>query len=480
MMSLASISRGVVEAGLIALLVFTPFALSCARALSCSLMELILFLLFGFWALCRARVRLAEGKEAASGKGAGSQSFVRWHFTIPFLLLVGLGAVQLICAPGAAQVDELLAGILAGERHCLRPLTLNAFNTELELLKIAACGAALILVLSVIKTRSQVNRLVGTVILMGTCVAALGIAQFFTPGGKLCWVWGRGRSGWAFGPCVNHDDFAGYLLMVIPFCVGLVIYSGLRRQKPHESGDVVVGALRLVAGSPLQLLLFAGAVLMVCALFLSSSKSAIAGFAVSSVVFVLMVLREEGMSRKAGGLLVVLVLVTACSLLLAGDSGARRLASLLETKAHGAGVLDTSIRIWQGFPLFGTGLGTFQDVFPVFTAGHDGAGLDAAERANGMRVLCEAGVVGALLAGSFLLLWFSYCMRASRRSESRWAGWVVLSGIASAAGVLAQGVGDMSLYAPANALLFVVLLALTSRAARIEKVQRPAPKGRDG
>ena len=86
--------------------------------------------------------------------------------------------------------------------------------------------------------------------------------------------------------------------------------------------------------------------------------------------------------------------------------------------------------------------------------------------------MCEIGLVGVLLAGAFPLLWFRYCIRSSRRTESRWAEWMVLSGIASAAGVLTQAVADLSFHVPANALLFVVLLALTSRAARIEKIRR--------
>ena len=108
-----------------------------------------------------------------------------------------------------------------------------------------ACLAALGLLL-LGAARALANRgartLVHGLIVLGVLLALIGIIQKATFTGKIYGIWQPLYSGSSFGPFVNKNHFAGWMLMALPLALGdfcARVARGLRGVKPGWRHRVV-------------------------------------------------------------------------------------------------------------------------------------------------------------------------------------------------------------------------------------------------
>ncbi|HLX06594.1 MAG TPA: O-antigen ligase family protein [Thermoanaerobaculia bacterium] len=132
-----------------------------------------------------------------------------------------------------------------------------------------------------------------------------------------------------------------------------------------------------------------------------------------------------------------------------------------------------TVALWKGFPLTGTGLGTFRDAFTLEQpASLDGTWWHA--HSGPLELLATTGPAGPLLVGAglvALVLRLLAVVRRGRRSEDRAAGLAAL-GALTAVGM--HECIDFGLTMPANALTLAVL-AGAAASARLASV--PAVAG---
>ncbi|MFM8394433.1 MAG: O-antigen ligase family protein, partial [Acidobacteriota bacterium] len=314
---------------LLLLLIITPLPYGAVESWSTALWELTVIALLILWGgdlLIRGPRRLVGGGLA-------------W----PLLGLLILGLFQLM---PTALTDHA-------------PITLHPFATTQALIRIAAALGFYLLAANILNTDERRTVAVNVIIIVGVLIALVGIGQSFI--GKA--LWQRG----AFGPFVNRNHFAGFLVMAAGLAGGLLIGRSLRRE------------LLALYGS--------GLVILCAGILLSASRGGLLALGAQLLFLALVVLPlslSSGKSRPRPRSIIIRSLVTILigggaivgSLFLVGSEGLVR--NLSQTVSEVEGRLPEDERfsrrdIWQAStrmiadrPWLGVGLGAFPYAYPAY------------------------------------------------------------------------------------------------------------------
>ena len=115
--------------------------------------------------------------------------------------------------------------------------------------------------------------------------------------------------------------------------------------------------------------------------------------------------------------------------------------------------------MWKDYPVFGSGLGSFPVVIPRYSG--DGTAVAYTHAHNDyLEFGAEAGAIGLSLLGLMVLLSFAAALRAQylrRDPLMRGLSFAAMMGILA---LMIHSAVDFNLQIPANALAFMLLLAL--------------------
>jgi O-antigen ligase len=344
------------------------------------------------------------------------------------------------------------------------PLSVNPAATTTAVLAFGAFAIYLIGA-PLLMSRKTLRELPGLIIVLALPLALVGILSTrLTANGLVFGFWkpveGSGRN--AFGPFVNRNHFAGWMVMAVS--LGLGYWCGCleraRRRSPIGSARDLALWLSAREGSTLALAALAIATLA-ASLVWTMSRSGIFSFGIAVGCFSWLVARRPGVPgswRVAWvGALVLLFL--------AGVSwrGVDRLAS----RYGEVGDVESRFGAWHDawqvvhdFPLVGTGLNTFDTAMLFYQHSNRPYHLGSAHN-DYLQLLAEGGLLLAAPAGIALVVLTTAIRRNlhDARRESR--GYWIRSGASiGLIGIAVQEVVDFSLQIPANAFLFCTLAAV--------------------
>jgi O-antigen ligase len=316
------------------------------------------------------------------------------------------------------------------------------------------------------RSASALRRIVGGVAVAGVGLGAIGVVQRATFNGLVLWFWQplqwqATTAGEPFGPFVNRNHFAGWMLMALPlvlgYCIGRSI-EGLRRQR-HTLRSVAVWFGSAHAAG--VLLLAAASAAMALALALTMSRAGIIGMIGAGAVFMAALsTRTHGAVRVLG--MTTLAIMFVVALVQAGtDPVLLRFAdapSSFEARAH---IWQVARQLAGRFWLTGTGLNTFgvmtllvdTDLPQHFSEVHN----------DYLQLAAEGGLlVGVPLLGLLATVVITIRRRmadAASRGDVV-ARWIRFGAVIGLGAISVQEMVDFSLQIPANATLFVVVLAI--------------------
>jgi O-antigen ligase len=133
--------------------------------------------------------------------------------------------------------------------------------------------------------------------------------------------------------------------------------------------------------------------------------------------------------------------------------------------------LSLSRDAWQIFvhnPWIGTGLGTFETVYPRYASSYDGLRIDHAHN-DYFELLANTGLIGGVFGLVFVAFLFWHGYANLRTAENRGGRAFYAGALAACAGILLHSFVDFNLHLPSNALLFLILAGLAASC-------KPAPQ----
>jgi O-antigen ligase len=306
---------------------------------------------------------------------------------------------------------------------------------------------------------------------LGAIGAVAGIAAIvqraITPGLIYGFWQPRDAGAMPFGPVVNRNHFAAWLLMASAVTAGYLIARVARRMPADRAWRsrrrVVIGVAQSSVGWTAACL-----AVMLTTLAVTQSRSAIVGTAVAAAVLI------RTLSRTWKPVLLALagVLVIGAGLMWAGESTTTRLANrfaeTLETRDVSRLVIwRESLPMVRDFPFTGVGAGGFGRAMLAYQqtrafAPHLGMEWHFNHAHNHyLQVLVEGGILLAVPLVVLTILFVNVVRRRLREDEGELRS-VRIGAVAGLAGIATQSLWEVPLTMPAAALLAATLAALAT------------------
>ena len=385
--------------------------------------------------------------------GLKSSSEKQWLFRLPtpvwpLLALIGLGLMQSLSWTNST-----------GQRASL--------SLDVEATRETVLGLSLLLIAFIIAANLFVRR--ERLIILGQFLSFFGLAlSFFALLQQATW---NGRFYWLravntqeitapFGPFVHHGHYAGYLELLLPIPIALLITNKLPLDK-----KLLYGFAATTMGISIIASLARGGMIALGAqiIFLGvmggwlrrQRKSEIANQANSF----------RSLFIRYGAVLAISASILLGIFWLGADSILNRIAQGQGTDAapqasffYNRGWIwrDAAV-MFRAHPIIGVGLGAFETVYPLYSL-NDGSLTVSAAHNDYLQVLAEGGLLGGALMAWFIVIVVRLLKQALQSHDSQMQALALGSG-AGMVGMFVHSFFDFNLQLPSHAWLFLTLVA---------------------
>jgi len=454
------ICRRIIEYGILGLLVFSPLPAASVNEWSILIIQLTVLVMFAAYIIMMEKPHI----------NSYLQRSLKWPkvLFLGFLIFI---LFQLIPFP------KFLIKLISPHTHSFQSIFFSNFS-DVKYLSVSLIPAHTLreglevlvyvllgfLIIKTIVDRDQIRRIIYVLVCMGVFQALYGLFELYNSNPRILFykkVYGLDS---VSGTFVNRNHFSGYLEMIIPLTLGLIIaridifsVAGLNWQEKFlRFSEKRVST---------NLFLILGVVVMSLGIVFSKSRSGIFILVFCFILFfgLTFLFFERSRSNKKWTrhlLTAIFLIIVLISLQIGISASLERFAMdrlLREGRpAYWANTLD----IFAKSPLFGVGLGTFASIYPDEEVGDDPIRLYHVHN-DYLEYLAELGLIGFffLLAGLLSVVVISFMAWRSRNySES--IG-LALGGIVGIFCILIHSIADFNLHIPANMLLFSVVLSMT-------------------
>jgi O-antigen ligase len=316
-----------------------------------------------------------------------------------------------------------------------------------------------------------------TLTLNGLAVAAFGIVQKMTGASNELFLGTLEVGGTVFGPYVNRNNAAGWLVMALSAAIMLVMYAFAEGRdedtesqddwmihQQRQANDLWYSLLRMVHELDTgKLAAVAAVVLIIGGVLTTLSRGGTLAMILGSVIgFLVIGISSTGRGKQGVQYLAVAITL---GLVLVGWLGfGQKLMERFDQADKSNLMSDARVQNWvDTWPLFpqqwllGSGLNTYQHVHRPLRSTPETSTYVFAENQY-FQTLIDGGLVGAILLTAMLgwaTIQVAYLVRQARNRG------MVAAGTLGSVALGSQAVAaffDFGLYMPANALTFAVLM----------------------
>jgi O-antigen ligase len=385
-----------------------------------------------------------------------------------FCAFLGAGVVQLVpvplamvaaVSPEATRIIPYVDLALATGNATRHPFSIEPRLTDVGLVLFVA-NAMLLLGCARLFSIRGARRLVEAITCLGVALALAAIIQkpFFA--GKIYGFWTPLEGGGPFGPFVNRNHFAGWMLMAVPLTLSLICGDSttVMREVKTSWRDRLLWMSSPEASR--LTLCAAAAFVMALSLVMTMSKSGIVALVLAVAMTGAVVMRRHRTTRRT----LVLGYLLLLAIVAIGWAGIDAIASQFaatDWRDLGArrGAWADATDVASRFPVVGTGFNTYgiamvfyqrHELPKVFTKAHNDYLQLAAE--GGLLLMIPAIAAATAFAGAV-------SRRFSEDTDLR-AYWLRVGAVTSITAVALQETVDFSLQMPGNAALFAVVCAI--------------------
>ena len=408
-----------------------------------------------------------------------------WLFILGFFAVVVLQLVAL--SPGVVEVLQpethaSYALTLADypEANEARPLSLIPYHTRREIQRLLVLALVFFVAVHTVRSRRQILFLVLALAALGAFESLYGFYEQFTGRRHIFWQPHPHASEAVTGTFLNKNHLAGLLEMIAPLtlCLGLAFGSaripGAGRSKKIKQLVIRLSTAVTTSGFFRRVGVIILAMVMVLAVVFSLSRAGIACLTAALVGLVLYALSTAGFRRHA----LVVVGIGFVIVAVASSIGISAVIDRVEDAASGQSAqwmdrLDlsrASLACIRDFPLLGTGLGTFGDVFPRYQSGRFGDRWANFLHNDWLQLFCETGILGGTLLILGLAWFLASTIRNLRQRRGVFSRWIAVGGLLGIGAMGAHSLFDYNLSRiTSNGIVFAVVLAITYRASILKE-----------
>ena len=452
--------RKIIEYGLLALIVFTPLPIASVDDWAILLIELVAVFLTAVYFLMGSKPHVNERllQRLPWPRYAFAALFILF---LPFQLIPIPKSILRLFSPHAYALQQQYSPRFAEMKSI--SLSLVPSQTLREGLLLLAYVLIGFLVVRVITRRAQMRRMMMVMVGMGVFEAFFGLFELYQKSPSLLFYRKSHNLDSATGTFVNRNHFSGYLELIIPIALTLVISRidlfTMPGKKWRQRLAVLTGK-----GTSINVLLGIGITVMALGILLSNSRSGSVLLLVIFMLFFELIVFYFSRSRLRkiwikNFLKLMFIVVTLIALYVGIEAmvGRFSLDNLLQDGRPR--YWTTVMRIVKDFPLLGTGLGTFGLAYETYeTLGLSGMLVHAHN--DYLEYLSELGILGfALLASGILFITVDSFLTWAKRRNTEVKS-LALGGLISVFVMLVHSLTDFNLHIPANALLFTMILSL--------------------
>ena len=437
---------------LLVLLIWLPIPLASNRPWAWGLMNIACFLiLFSTCVISSAQVKNTLYK-----------------FKIPLTLLaIFITWIALQILPLPISVIEIIspkaANLFAGVNKDFATVSVDPAQSTILLLKTLAYSSIFVCTLVLCNSVKRIKVALFFIIGSGLFQAMYGALEVLL-GFQHSLFFEIPNRGVATGTFVYKNHYANYLMLCLSIGVGFLVSTLLNQKERTRSRQRLRNLLEtLLHGKAFVRIALA---IMVIALVMSHSRMGNTSFFVAMTVVGLACLTLIKTRSRGLTILIISMFVIDMFILSAWfglDKVKERLEQTTLTQETRDEVVRDSIPLLLDFPLTGSGLGSYYGIFPNYKGEDINLFYDHAHN-DYLQFAIEAGIPATICLFTIAFLAIIACIKAIRVRRNN-----LLRGVAFGAAMAIIGMSihmtmDFPLQAPANAALFMFILALAFQA----------------
>jgi len=471
------ILKGIIEAGLLTVLAWSPLPEASVPGWSVLLLEAVVFALVA--ASLFMKPRPGQNDILAAVMRWPRYLFGAWFVFLAFQVVPWPGFLVKLVSPESFAFWEAYGA--GGGEPGFMSLSLVPGRTVEEGIELMAWAIFGFLVIKIVTRQDQIRRFFFVLVGTGIFQALLGFFEMFRLNPGILFHRKTHDLDRVTGTFLSPDHLSGYLEGIVPLAIGLLM------AEMHFFGMAGLGwkekVRRISKKFSLKHLFLVGAVLlMMLVVVLSGSRSGtfLMVFAMLLFVELSLLYGDPRTPRKGPGrnlMKMTCALITIVTLYAGVDAGIRRFG-------RDEGLRDVQSIVWRNaagmvreYPVVGAGLGTFGVLYPAYEGKGPWARLEHAYN-DYLEYLEELGIVGfGLLSGGIGVMMAACFLMWKVRHHPQIKG-LTLGGLVAVVVMLIHCITDYSLHIPANRILFSAVVALTMVTA-FSKREQPSDTSRD-
>jgi O-antigen ligase len=435
-------------------------------ALGLSLAVALAVLAFGgtapqFFAITQAIVLILGILQLFAGR---SFSATRAHspVTVSFLLIT-LVLLQIVpLPPSLAHIFGV--SVVDPPGHTTFTISAAPYETVSQMLALVTYLTAFYLVLTICTDQRSKKRFVVALLVIGVFEAFYGLIQYLTGWQQIFFYVKKFYLEDATGTYINRNHFAGLLEMILPFAVVFALQRIWRLRQKFEEEHAPPRKLLSSTEFPFLVFWMFISAAVFAAIVCSHSRMGILS-TLASLIVVLALAGTSVLSKKARVAVGVVFLLSLVGLAVwvGSDPAITRFETLNDQYAHPGqdrlSIWRDTLQLIRRHPVLGSGLGSFGTVYPSVQTAFLNHVVDHAH-CDYLELVTELGLPGGILVFG-AIFWvlgrtFRHCKKHGTDNDKA----ISLACFGSIVAILLHSLADFNLYIPANALIFVMILAL--------------------
>jgi O-antigen ligase len=451
---------------LILLFIFTPIAFGSMEIWAFSLMELGILLLLILWAI--------QNLVRSSELGVRSLKFEILMICL-FLILVLFQMIPLpagitkVLSPKTYELRHALANAIpqSAIRNPQFPISFVPFMTKIEFYKWVTLTAFFLFLLrwKYFGDGFRItNQLLLVIFLTGVFESLYGIFEFFSGHEHVLYLEGISS---VTGTFINRNYFAGYLLMVIPLSMGLFF-----SREALQAGRFKGWRQRVSSLDGKTLLIAFGIIVMILGLLFSASRMGILSLLLSFTLISILFKASQAGKGFSKTTILILGLALLWAVWIGLDAVIGRFFNVSEDLKWRWAIWADTFKVVKDFPILGSGLGTFSQIFPMYKSFHIRRFVSHAEN-DFLQLASEVGLIGlGILFILFVFFFFKavWGIRSMSLTDSR--RYIGIGGLVGTLALMFHSMVERNLQVPANAFLYTFIWALVLRMNSFKQSER--------